>query len=68
MSWLNSVADENTISMPGIYDSASFADGDDLVWLHVCEALDLLGRRPLDLDCIYNFRFAQTKMQAQVSL
>lgn len=54
--------------MLGTNDSASFPDGDDLIHLHIGESLDLLGRRPLDLDRIYDFRFAQTEMQSQISL
>ena len=43
-------------------DAAAFADRDDLICVHISEALDFLGRGPLDLNGVDDLRLAQPEM------
>src|SRR5690242_15522644 len=53
---------------PWIDDPAAFFDGDDLVCLHVGEALRFLRSRPLHLYYIDRLSASQSKVQTKVTL
>ena len=54
--------------LEGRNDSLIFTDRDNLICLHLSETLDLLRRRPFDLDEIGGAGNAESKMKAKVAL
>ena len=50
------------------HDALIFANGNNLVGFHLSETLDLLCRRPFDLDKIGSVGDAESKMEAEIAL
>ena len=54
--------------LEGRNDSLIFTDRDNLIYLHLSETLDLLRRRPFDLDEIDGVGNAEPKMKSKITL